>query len=75
MWESKNHVERPCGQELGLLFFEPLGFSEGLALGTEARAAGVIGGVLIAAGITLVHVTAELGRATAFDGPHDLVMR
>ncbi len=40
VWESEHLVERPSGQELRLLFFEPLGFGARLTLGAVAVTAG-----------------------------------
>ncbi len=52
--ESEHQMEGTRGQELGLLFFEPLGLGQRLTLGTVAVTAGVVRGVLVATGITLV---------------------
>ena len=68
-------MEGAGGQEQGLLFFEPLGLGEGLTLGAVTVPTGVVGGVLVATGITLIEMAAELSSATAFDGSHGLVMR
>jgi len=70
--EGEDEMEGTGGKEFGLLFIEPAGFGEGLALGAVARAAGVVGGVLKTAGVALVQVAAELSGAAAFDGAHDL---
>ena len=72
MGEGEDEMKGTGGQELGLLFFEPAGFGERLALGAVAVTARVVGGVLKAARIALVYVAAELRGATAFDGAHDL---
>jgi hypothetical protein len=62
-------------QEFGLLFIQPLYLGQRLALGAVPITAGVIGGALIAAGVTLLYVTSQ-GRCTAaFYGLHDLEMR
>ncbi len=71
MGESEDKMEGTGGEELCLLFLHPLGLGQGLTLGTVAVTAGVVRGVLVATGITLVCVAAELGSATAFDGAHN----
>jgi hypothetical protein len=52
--EGEDEMEGFGGQEFGLLLLEPASFGEGLALGAVARPAGVVGGVLKAAGVALV---------------------
>ena len=49
-------MEVAYGEELGVLFFDPARFGQGLALGAVTVTAGIIGRVLKAAGVTLLEV-------------------
>jgi len=64
-------VEIAYGEELGVLFFDPASFGQGLALGAVAVTAGIIGRVLKAAQVALFHVATQGGGATILDGLHD----
>ncbi len=59
--ESEDEMEGSRGQELSLLFFHPLALGQGLTLGAVAVTAGVVRGVLVATGVALIQVAAELG--------------
>ena len=49
---------------------EPLGAGQGLAFGAVAISAAMIGGALVAAGVTLLQVAAQGGSPAEFDGAH-----
>ncbi len=68
-------MERPYGEELGLLFFEPAGFGQGLTFRTVAVSARVVGGVFEAAHVALFHVASQGGGTTILDGLHDPAVR
>jgi len=53
-----------------LAVLEPLGARQGLTLGAVAISAAVIGRALVAAGVTLLQVTAQGGSPAEFDGAH-----
>jgi len=67
---GEDDVEILDGEEFGLTVLEPLGAGEGLALGAMAIAAAMIGGALVAAGVTLLQVAAQGGSTAEFDGAH-----
>jgi hypothetical protein len=67
---GEDNVEVFDGQQFGLAVFEPLGAGERLALGTVPVSAGVVGGALVAAGVTLLQVAAQSGGTAEFDGAH-----
>ncbi len=75
MRQGKDRVEGAYGQELRLLLLQPAGFGQGLTFGTVTVSARVIGGVLKATDITLLHVATEGGGATILDGLHDPAVR
>ena len=60
-------------QKLRGLLLQPLGFGQGLAFGTVAVTAGVIGRVLKAASVALLEMTSQLLGAADRNGPHHLV--
>ena len=62
-------------QQFGLLFIQPLYLGQRLAFGAVAIAAGVIGGALIATGVTLLEVATQGRCAAAFHGLYDFEMR
>jgi len=58
------------GQQFGLAVFEPLRAGEGLAFWAMTVAAAVVGGALVAAGVTLLQVAAQGGSTAEFDSAH-----
>ena len=63
------------GQEFGSAILQPLGTGERLALWAVTIAARVVTDALVAAGIALLDVAAELCRATVLDRRHDTTLR
>ena len=61
-------------QQFGLPVFQPLSARQRLALWTMAVAAAVEGDALMAAGVALLDVATECGRAAALDGAHDAAL-
>ena len=55
-------------EQFGLPILEPLRAGERLALRAVPIAAAVVGDALVAAGVALLDVAAERGRAAALDG-------
>ena len=72
---GKNRMKILGLQNLGLPVLYPLGAREGLALGTVAVGAGVVGDALVAAPIADLDVTAKSGGAAAFNRGHDASLR
>jgi len=72
--ERENKMEIGNGQEFGLAFVEPSRLSQGLAFGTMAIAAGVVGLFLVAAGTALINMSAELSGAAANQIPDDAML-
>jgi hypothetical protein len=62
-------------EELGSSVVKPLGTRQGLALWAVAIAARVVADALVAAGIALLDVAAQRGRATLLDRRHDASLR
>jgi hypothetical protein len=62
-------------QKFGLPVFQPLGAGQGLTLGTVSIGARVIGGALVAAGVTLLQMTAQSGSSAEFDVAHHPPLR
>ena len=73
--QGEDDVEVWHCEELGSAVFEPFGARQGLALWAVAIAARVVRDALVAAGIALLDVAAEGGRATLFDRRHDATLR
>ena len=65
---GEDEVEVLDGEQITLLGLDPPGFVQSLALGAMPIAAGVVGELLMAAGLTLTAVAAERGRAALGDG-------
>lgn len=70
MRHGEDDVEILDRQQFGLAIFEPLRTRERLALRTVPIAAAVESDALVAAGIALLDVAAQRGRAAALDGAH-----
>jgi hypothetical protein len=64
-------VEILDGQEFGLAGLHPFGGGGGLALGTVAVAAGVVGDLAVAAAVALLDVAAQGGGAAGGDVAED----
>jgi hypothetical protein len=62
-------------EEFGSSVLKPLGTRQRLALWAVAIAARVVADALVAAGIALLDVAAERGRATLLDRRHDATLR
>jgi len=62
-------------QKLSGLLLKPPSFRQGLALGTMAVTAGVIGRALKTTTVTLVHMPSQLRSATDLNGSHDFNLR
>ena len=62
-------------EELGLSVLKPLGARQRLAFWAVAIAARVVRDALVAAGIALLDVAAQRGRATLLDRRHDPALR
>jgi len=62
-------------EELGSSVLKPLGTRQGLALWAVAIAARVVADALVAAGVALLDMAAERGRATLLDRRHDAALR
>src|SRR5712692_8707741 len=71
---GEDDVEVGNRQERGQSFFEPIVAGYVLALGTVAIAAGMVGDALVTAGVALVQVSAEGGRAALRDVAHHLLL-
>ena len=67
---GEDDVEILSGKEFSMPVLEPLGAGEGLAPGAVTITAGVVRGALMAAGVTLLQVTAQGGRPAEFDSAH-----
>jgi len=72
---GEDDVEVGNRQERGQSFFEPIVAGYALALGTVAIATGMLGDALVTAGVALVQVSAEGGRAALHDVAHHLSLR
>ena len=73
--DGKDHVKILGLQNLGLPILDPLGARKGLAFGTVAVRAGVVGNTLMTAMIADLDVTAKSGGTAAFNGGHDASLR
>ncbi len=60
MRQSKDIVEIRHGQDLGLSVLDPLRFFQALALRAMPVAAGIVGMLLEAARVALLHMTAQI---------------
>ncbi len=69
--QGENHIKIRDRQKPGSMFFEPFRFGERLTLRAVPIAAGIVADPEIPAMVTLIHMTAESGGATNFDGMHD----
>jgi hypothetical protein len=58
------------GQQFGPPLLQPLGFGQGLALGTVPIPAGVVGNAALGTVVTLFDVTAQGRGPTLLNGPH-----
>lgn len=72
---SKDNVEVFAVQNFGFSFFDPLGASERLALGTVPVAAAVVAGSFVRTGVTSFEMAAECCRSTHLDRGHDTPLR
>jgi len=68
LWQDKDEVEVGHGEQFAAALFQPIFRVLAVTLGTVAIATGMIGVLPVAAAITLVAVTAELGSATGDQG-------
>jgi hypothetical protein len=75
MGHGKHNVKVWDWKEFGLPIFKPVCAGKRLALGAVSVSAGVIGGALVAAGITVIHVAAKGGCTTALNGIHHASLR
>jgi hypothetical protein len=61
-------------EEFGLAVVDPLSSSKGQTLATVAVSTGIVPDALVAALITLLHMTAESGRSADLDRVHDAAL-
>jgi hypothetical protein len=61
-------------EQFGLAVVDPLSSSKGLTLATVAVSTGVVPDALVAALITLLHMTAESSRSADLDRVHDAAL-
>ena len=73
--QREHHMMVFDRQQVLRLLIEPVGSSQGLALGTVAVAARVVGDALVAAIETMLDVAAQLGRATSGQVTQRLALR
>ena len=71
LWDSEDHVEVLDRKKFSLTILKPLVTRERLALWAMAIAAAVIGDAVVAAGVTLLHMTAQSDGTALLDGAHD----
>src|SRR5258708_39530724 len=74
-WYGENHVEVLGIQKLGLAILEPLSPAQRLAFGTLAIGTGVISVALMAALITLLHVSTQNSSPADLDCRHASLLR
>jgi hypothetical protein len=72
--EGKDDVEILDRQQFTPAILQPLSCGQGLALGTMAMTTGVVGDGLVTAVVALIHVAAQGGGTTAFNGAHGAVL-
>ena len=68
--QGEDDVEIGNGEEFRLAVLQPLGASQGLALGTMPISAAMVSGALVATAVTLLQMAAQSGGAAEFDGAH-----
>ena len=74
MGQGKHQMEVPYRQKLGGLFFQPAGFSQGLALRAVSVAAGVVSRALKATRIAAIQVAAQFLGPAHRHGPDNLLI-
>jgi len=71
LWDGEDHVEVFNRQKFSLPVLEPLVTREGLAFWAMSIATAVVGDAVVAAGITLLYVTAQCDASALFNCAHD----
>ena len=75
LWQREDQMEVAHGQQFGFACSQPCFCGGGLALGTVAIAAGIVGDVLMCAVLTARDMATERRRAAPLDRGHHLQLR